>query len=194
MSLDDFDLGIPTINTRASKRNIVFEVLPVKMEAESEAHGRPIHKDVDFVRITNPGSRDEFVSMAEKFCKQNPNDREVRERYLAWKESEKKNKITGTPLSALTFMSKSDVADLNCLNIFSVEQLIDLPESAHHRIMGAKTMIAKATAYLQAAKDQSYVTKMAADLEERDHRIDLLERTVKELGDRLEIAEKRARK
>lgn len=181
-----FEWAPPTQKQLKPDRFITFEVRAVKDEGLSDEAGRPVHKDVDYVVIRNAGSRDQLENVARMYIKQNPKDEEIRERYRAWQEREKRNVIEGTPLKELPFLGRSEVADFNAMNVFSVEQLVTLSDSTKHRFHNINHIIDKAKAFLDLAKDTQLATKQAAVISEQNRRIDLLQETIKEMGDRLD--------
>jgi hypothetical protein len=181
-----FEWAAPTQKQLKPDRFVTFEVRADKDEGASAEAGRPIHKDVDYVIIRNAGSRDQVEARALMFIKQNPKDEDLRERYRAWVDREKRNIIEGTPLKELPFLGRSEVADFNAMNIFSVEQLVTLSDSAKHRFHNINHIIAKAQAFLDLAKDTQLATKQAAVINEQNDKIELLQRTIKEMGDRLD--------
>lgn len=181
-----FEWQRPTQNTSKPSRFITFEVVAEKDDVLSDEAGRPVHKDVDYVRIRNAGSRDELHNRVQMYIKQNPKDDEVKEGYRNWKEREKRNVIEGTPLRELPFLGRSEVADFNAMNIFSAEQLANLPDSAKHRFHNINHVIEKVKAFLNLAQDTALTTKQAAVINDQNERIALLERTIKEMGTRLD--------
>jgi hypothetical protein len=181
-----FEWQAPSQNSQKPSRFITFEVVAEKDETLSDEAGRPVHKDVDYVRIRNAGSRDELHNRAAMYMKQNPQDSEVKEGYRAWKDRDQRNVIEGTPLRELPFLGRSEVADFNAMNIFSAEQLASLPDSAKHRFHNINHIIQKVQAFLDLAKDTALTTKQAAVINEQNERIALLERTIREMGNRLD--------
>jgi hypothetical protein len=181
-----FEWQQPTQNSNRPTRFITFEVVAEKDDVLSDEAGRPVHKDVHYVRIQNAGSRDELHNRVAMYLKQNPKDDEVKEGYRKWKEREQRNVIEGTPLKELPFLGRSEVADFNALNIFSAEQLANLPDSAKHRFHNINHIIEKVRAFLDFAKDTQLATKQAAVINDQNERIALLERTIKEMGTRLD--------
>jgi len=181
-----FEWQQPAQGQLKPSRFITFEVVAEKDDVLSDEAGRPVHKDVDYVHIRNAGSRDELINRAQMYIKQNPKDDEVKARYRAWKDAEKRNIIKGTPIKELPFLGRSDIADFHALNVFSVEQLVTLPDSAKHRFHNINHIIAKAQAFLDIAKDTQLATKQAAVINEQNQRIDQLQATIKEMGDRID--------
>lgn len=188
MSITD-DYGFewtPPKQTKKEDRFVTFEVVPEKDEVLSDQEGRPMHRDVDYVHIRNAGSKDEYIARVHMFLKQNPHEEDIKERYKAWKDAERRNVLEGTPLKELPFLGRSDVANFNAMNIFSVEQLVGLPDSAKHRFHSINAIIARAQAFLDLAKDTALATKQAAVINDQNSKIAHLETIIKEMGDRLD--------
>lgn len=184
--VDQYGLEWEQPKERVSKRHIVFEEIPVKDEVASTEAGRPVHKSVDMVSISNPGSRDCHTEPVKGFIKKNPQDEEVRRLYERWVDREKRNVIQGTPLKELPFLSRSDVADFHAQNIFSAEQLVGLNDSAKHRFHNINHIIGQVDAFLKLAEDTKHATKLADENAKMTEEINFLKRTIKDLGDQVQ--------
>lgn len=193
MSDIDFAWADPTVNLRQDdRRHITFHVEAEKDETLSGEAGRPIHKDVDYVTIVNPGSRDSHITRAITFIKMNPKDELVRKKYLEWKEAEKKNVIVGTPLAEIPFLGKSEVADFRAMNIHSAEQLVEINETAKQKMAGVGPIIAKVKAYLAQAADTALATKQAAVIDNLNQQIDALKNQINDINSRFNDAVSKA--
>ena len=144
-----------------------FETRAVKHEQKSREAGRPVFYDHDYIQIIIPGSREvSSFPMDEQY------ERRFRKRYAEWKASENGQiKIDGTLLSELTWMTKSQIAELNYSNVFTVEQLANIPDVLARSFMGAQQLKDRAKRYLEAAAGEAPLLKMQAELEQRDQKI-----------------------
>lgn len=159
----------------------------------SEKEGRPMFRDVEKVKLHfagNPYS----VPVLEV------ND-EIRAQYKIQYDAFKKTgdmAIVGTPLKEWASLSVSRIAELNALNIFSVEHIANLDDLGIQRLgMGARELVAKAKAYLDSAKGNSPIEALATENVRQAEEIELLKRTVSELKtglDALTPSEKKTRK
>ena len=144
-----------------------FETRAVQNEFKSKEAGRPIFEDADYIQIIIPGSREiSTFPMDEHYL------RRFRKRYEDWKNSADKVKIEGTMLSELTWMTKSQIAELNYSNVYTVEQLANLPDVLARSFMGAQQLKERAKNYLQKAADQAPMLKLQSELEKRDQEIE----------------------
>lgn len=156
---------------------VVFYSGAEKNEAKSLEAGRPIFDDTDYIKILAPGSRDGFAGIATpEYQARFP---QQWARYKAGKDQQASG--NGTPLNQLHWMTPAQVAEYNALNCFTIEQLINLPDSVAHRFMGYHNTKQRATAYLEAMTNAAPAMKLQAALEQRDQQIAELQEQVKAL-------------
>jgi len=160
---------------------IRFEYMPIKNAAEA---GRPMFDDVEYITIIIPGQRDTMVTEVtdqyrQRFAKQ----------YQAWK-ARSADPLSGTPLSELSWMSVSQVAEFNAMNIRTVEQLVGLSDSVAHKFMGYQQLKARAQRFLDAASTAAPDLKLEKALEERDAEVSVLKQQVSDLMARVSASEK----
>lgn len=103
-----------------SRLAVRFYVRPVNNAFESEAQGRPIFTDVDYVEIFVPGDNNTII------------DQPVREDHkkrfpIQWahfqNQHAKDTREMGTPLTEWTILSKSQVEELRALKFFTVDAI-----------------------------------------------------------------------
>lgn len=150
-------------------------------KAKTEREGRPIY---------------DAVVLLEKIVPGDPSNRPVRPmreqdksdfpREWAAFQAKREQQIPGTPLSAVPWLSRTQIAEYNALAIFTVEQLATLPESVASRIMGFHTIKAKAENFLKAAQDSAYMERMAAAGKEKDAQIEALRAEIAELREMIQ--------
>ena len=148
-----------------SKLFVVFFRGTQLNELKSREAGRPIHDDVDMIKIVVPGQRDTVVAIADhsyqvRFPKQ-----------WAQFKANAEQTASGTPLSEVTWLTPAQIADLKAMNVHSVEQLAAMPDSNAHAFMGFHGLKQRAAAYIEAAAGSAPLLKMQAELEERDAKI-----------------------
>lgn len=185
-SEDEFFMPAPQQQGRGPRPILRFFTEPVEQTAQSAAEGRPVFKDVHYVGITNPGSRDEVVLVAEKKAKA--------DEYIAWAFKKwlatQEQVVDGTPVETIPFLSKAVVLELKAINIHTLEALAEAPEPAMQRMMGLRDLKKKAAAYMEAAKDSATVTKMAHELAQRDAEISALKAQMLQMSSRFDQMEK----
>lgn len=170
MSTPVFDDNLYSDNAQAEADKhlrVAFHMVAVHHKAKSEAEGRPIFVDVPHITIITPGSRDTFVGEAtENYQRRFP-------RQWAAFLSKSSQDVEGTPLTEVTWLTLSQVAEMKASNIFTVEQLANLTDANAQKIMGNFAIRDKAKRWLDASKGESVYTKL-------EQRISALEGATKE--------------
>lgn len=164
-----------------------FFTEPVKLEGKSVAEGRPVYEDRDYVGITNPGSRDEVIRRADEKARE---DDFVAWAYRKWKATQEQP-VDGTALETVAFLSKAQVMELKGVNIVTLEQLAELPDTAKQRFMGAEALQKQARAYLQNAKDNAVVVRLQAELHQRDQTIAMMQKQMDQMSARFDEMQKK---
>lgn len=127
-----------------------FSMAPVEDVLESQAKGRKIFRDAEFVTIMIPGDRgNRVVQEVDDLIRQ----RFPRE-YAAFKAGIKEQ-ISGTPLDMLPGMVASRAAEYAYIGIRTIEMLADASDAVGSNFMGFQTDKQKAKAYLALAEGKS---------------------------------------
>lgn len=133
----------------------------VEFKAESEKEGRPIFKEIDFIRIQTPGDRNNILEVKatdhykQKFARE----------YAAYKSRSSEGAV-GTILSQWPQITKSQVKEAEYFNVKTVEQLSTLNDNTVQRMgMGWMELRNKAKAYIDAASGSAETTRLAAENE-----------------------------
>ena len=138
----------------------------VQNQFKSEQEGRPIFEMKCYIRKVPPG--DKLVEIDRKASKQDflrfPQEYEM---YM----KRQTTPVNGTPLEAWAQITRAQVAEYKALNIFTVEQLAELPDGYGHKIMGFQGWKQKAQSFLMAAKGQGEFDKLQTELRKRDEEI-----------------------
>lgn len=157
-------------------------------EAASKEFSRPITRSADYIRIRQPGERDEIFRPAHDLDR-----RRFKREWDAYVEG-KQALPEGTPLSVLFPVNPEIVENLKFDKIFVVEQLAALSDTQIQNIgMGGRMWTEKAKAYLAAATkggDYQALAKKVAVLEAADAGKD---EQIKALQDALDEATKKNR-
>ena len=144
-------------------------------EAKSQEAGRPVHDDVDLIKIIIPGQRDSVVAEATYDYQQRfP-------RQWAQYKANKEQTGSGTPLSELTWLTAAQIADLKAMNVHTVEQLASISDAQAHSFMGFHGLKQRAQTYLDASAGNAPLLKMQTELESRDAQIAELQAQVAKL-------------
>jgi len=163
----DFDMNFAEDQqSEADKKLFVrFFTEAVQSEFKSIEAGRPIFDDVSMIEIMYPGSRNTTVGIAhegyrQRFPKQ-------------WAQYERKMEQTqsGTPLSEVSWLTVSQIAEMKAVNLHTVEQLAGMPDNVANKFMNHHALKQQAQAFLDKAAGAAPMLKMQAELSSRDEQI-----------------------
>lgn len=140
----------------------------------SEKEGRPIFKEEDYIKIFTPGDKntviDRPVSEIDK--------KRFADRYAKYNSGNQDQYGTGTPLKVWPRITVAQVAEMGALNIYTVEQLAEVPDTLAQRIMGSHELRRQAKSFLDSNSAES---KLVSENEANKKRIAELEESVKAL-------------
>jgi hypothetical protein len=149
-----------------AKLMVRFEMRAVKHEFNSIKEGRPIFVDIPYIYVITPGSRDVMAAEATPDYQ-----RRFKRQWDAFISREAAPE-SGTPLSEVTWLTKSQVAEMQAMNIKTVEHLVNLPDSLANGVMGYHQIKDRARRFLAAAAGEAPMLAMEAKLKERDLRLE----------------------
>lgn len=140
---------------------VEFYLEAVEFKAESEQQGRPIFKEIPFVRIQNPGDRNNVLeTKATDHYKQ---------KYAREWDHFQRGQVgmtIGTPLSQWPQITKSQVKEAEYFGVKTVEQLSEVMDTAIQKMgMGWMELRKKARDYLSAAAGTAPITALQAENE-----------------------------
>lgn len=145
---------------------VKFFTHPKLMRQESEEAQRPIYKETPYIQIMTPGNKDSII--------QRPARQMDKDRFPEhWKKFSAREEQTmeGTPLSEVSWVTRSQCEEMKWLNIMTVEQLAALSDTNSQGLMGIGPLKKKAVAYMEKAEKEATGVKMLAQLQERDDQI-----------------------
>ena len=121
---------------------------------------RPIFDEKVFLKKLVPGDSTLVVDRPMR-----PSD--VEEHPIEWArfEQKKENRVSGTPLDAWPILSDTQKAEFRALNIFTIDQFAQLPDSVGNKIMGFNDLRDKARTFILAAKDSKLMDNVRAETE-----------------------------
>ncbi len=142
-------------NTSEKHAAVFFHVVQVKNSHETTQQGRPIYMPKVF--ITKMPSGDPSLVIARPMREMDKDEYPV-----PWArfEQKKSSQIAGTPLSAWPALNETQCAEFRAMNIFTVDQFSELPDSIGHKIMGFNQLRAKAKAFINAGQDSALADKL----------------------------------
>lgn len=153
--------------------------------AKSREQGRPIFKDVPYLWIRFPGDRNREVKRrVDMRGVRGIPDPERFPRQWALFQNQQEQVQEGTPLEEFAPLSRSIALNYKGLNIFTVENLAAVPDSALSGMgHGAREHRDQAKAWLEAAKDSAATTKLAQENKVLKDEIEALKQQFKDLSD-----------
>lgn len=163
---------------------VSFGYFPEPDQEASAKEGRPIFKEKVYITIIIPGERD----VTHRAAWQKDFDRFPRQ-YAAFLNKRDQEAASGTPLKLMPWLSLSQIKELEYFNCVTVEQLANMPDSTSQKFLQIQKLKQLAKDYLQAAKEAAPLTKMRAELDERDNRIAALESQLAKVMEKLEEQE-----
>jgi hypothetical protein len=161
-----------------------FEKRSRRNAYKSEQEGRPIYEPIDYVRIQQPGERDQWVGPVTP-------DHKARfprqwEQYL--KETEQSPE--GTPIQLL-FPNEPHIIELLLdLKIETVEQLSQVTEQGIDRLgMDGRKYVGKAQAAMDKSEALKEVTKLSHELQDAQDQLGILKEANAGLHARMQALE-----
>lgn len=145
-------------------------------EVRSKEEGRPIFDQVEMIEILTPGSRDRLHKMVTDVDRAR-----FRDRYNSFKELSN-HKMVGTPLEQFPFISVGERKELEYFNVYTGEQLINMPDGNIDRLgVNGRDLIKKVTVFMQMAKDTAIVSRMTDENESLKREMDLMKEQMQQI-------------
>ena len=140
---------------------VSFYTDAIELKAQSEKEGRPIFKDVPFVRIIVPGDTNNVIERV-------ADDSDKQRFPKAWArfQAAETEAQEGTPLEQWPQITRSLLKECKYFEIHTVEALAGISDSHIARMgMGFSDLRNKAKAWLKAAEGTADLTAQAAENE-----------------------------
>jgi hypothetical protein len=152
----------------------------IEIKAESEKQGRPVFRDMPFIKIVVPGDVNNIIER-----KATDADKEKFPKAWARFQASEAEGHEGTPLEQWPQMSRSMVKECKYFEIHTVEQLAGLSDMNVSRMgMGYMELRNKAKAYLVAAAGTAGETAQAAENQRLKEMIADLQRQMNEVSEK----------
>lgn len=156
--------GVPTLTVK-DMPYVTFKTETLEDYAASKAKGEPVYIDVDFAKITPPGSRDVHIQKVEKWMEQLKQDEQQGRILPQWVQKWKADyalyrqgkeiPLDGTPIRGWKLLSGAQQETLIYHNILTVEALSQINAEAVAAIgMGAIAMKTRAESWLAQNEDK----------------------------------------
>jgi hypothetical protein len=158
-----------------NKLNVKFHLKPKIDPVASEAEGRPIFRDVEYVIIKTPGDRFNWVD--------EPVTQEHRmrfgQRYAMFKAG-MSEQVVGSLLAEWAAMPRSLVEELAVSGVRTLEQLADLADAHKQKFRGIESWCQKAKDALQKTKDEAPTAMLRQELAKRDADLATMQKAIDE--------------
>ena len=165
------------------KLRAIFFMRAIKHDFNSKIAGRNIYVDVPYVEILTPGSRDTLVTEATEHYQ-----RRFPKQWAAF-EARQEAPMEGTPLAEVPWLGRSQVAELNFMNVKTVEQLLNMPDNLGQGVMGFQQLKERAKRFMDAAAGEAVTAKLDAQIEAQNLQIEKLQKQIADM-----MAEQKAQK
>lgn len=166
---------------------VMFYMQVVEDTERTLIEGRKCFTEQEYIRIMVPGDRTNVVERPVQVTGILPTDDRMRfaKQYERFKTKQAQTPHEGTPLTLWPQIPPTLAEELKFINIFTVEQLADLADTYVSKLPMGQQWKQKAAQFVQAMKDQAQVNKLQLALDERDNRIDALEKAIKEQAEQI---------
>lgn len=164
---------------------VEFRTENIYQEFQSEQEGKPVYEQVPFISIYVPGDKTKKVDRPVKMQGHGdiPSDPERFPRQWQAFQQGVKAVQSGFPLTEWPGMTASHVRELNAVNIFTVEQLAAVPDSALDGIgHGGRHLRDKAKAHLETMADEAITTRLASQNADLQRQLDELKASIEKRG------------
>ena len=185
---DEYEMSaLRSMSSQEPEKLIVrFHMEADQDEAASAEAGRPIFVERPYIEIKIPGNKDEIRNRP---MREGDKIRFARQ-WDAFK-SKADQPVVGTPLSAIPFLTKSQVAEFQVFNCLTAEHVRDMPDSLAQKFMGINSIKQRVKTFLEAAAGAAPAEKLQAELAERDSKISTQEQALKAQGDMIKVLQEK---
>lgn len=167
-------------NPTVGRELVSFRTVQKKDEFQSKHQERPVYKEITHIVIRTAGDSTQVldIPVTEAYKQRYPQE------WARWQQT-RQNQIPGFPIENWPALTDTQKAEFKAMNIFTLEQFVNMPDSHGQKIMGFNDLRRKAKVFLEAGKDaellgrirQEAETAVAAEREKRE----ALERQVAEM-------------
>jgi hypothetical protein len=134
---------------------VFFHAQQVPHNHRTKIENRPVFVEKIFITKIVPGDNKLIIDRPMRM-----EDMEEFPREWALWEQKRQNIVPGTPIESWSILSDTQKAEFKALNIYTIEQFANLPDSNASKIMGFNDLRVKAKAFLSAAQDAELMAKL----------------------------------
>ena len=173
------DMAIAGNNARyAGDKNlwVQFNLEPMVDDEASAKEGRPIYKEVEHIKIMQPGNKESIV------CRPitQMDKARFRQQYENWKAGHEEL-LEGQPLEQWARISKAQVEELKYFGVRTVEQLATMSDAHSQKFMGIAMLRNLAREDMQRGKEGAMSSQMLEALQAKDNQIATLQEALGQL-------------
>lgn len=168
-------------NAGSDKLYVTFDMHQRHNQGKSDAEGRPVYDDTEYVRIIVPGDKQNEIHRPATELDR----RRYPRQYAAFREGAREAQ-SGTPLKEWTAISTSQAKELAHFHVYTVEQLANLSDSNIQNIGPVRGLQAKAKDYLEKAAGNAPMEKMRAEMLAKDEAMAAMKQQMEAMGKRLD--------
>ena len=157
-------------------------------QEKSAKEGRPVFDEVEYVKVTSPGDRNNIVDHPVTDY-----DRaRFRALYKQWRDGQKTGEgMQGTPVEKWPELTRADAEGLRYLHIYTVEQLVSLDDNVLGKHPGLRSMQTKARQWLDVATRTAAASQLRRDKEAAEASQAAMKAQLEEANRRLAALEER---
>lgn len=162
-SVDWAGQGYGTANYAPDNMNVLFYLRSVKDEKQSRENNRPIHVNMDYIRMQVPGESNTVIDRP-------ATDQDKHRFHPKWNAylHDKTQVPEGTPIELLFVNNPAMGENLKGFGVYTVEQCANLSAHAVTSIgIGAQDFVNKAKAYLDSASRGSNFLNLERELKDQ---------------------------
>lgn len=181
-------------------QSVIFLYRPILNPERSKEDGRPRYDAKPFIRIAQPGDRDNVIvrqvwldETESNIMADNVRFRDKWEAFLKGQDAPE----DGTPLEHWPAITSEQRAELAHFQIRTVEQLAGLTDINASKFLGIRALQKLAKDFLEAAKDGAVITRLHDTIEKQDVKNKEYERvlheqaeTIRQLQQMVEVQQK----
>jgi hypothetical protein len=161
---------------------VFFRSCQKKNNFKSNKEGRPVFDEKIFITKLIPG--DSTFNVDREMREQDKEDYPLQ--WARWKEKQE-NIIPGTPVEFWPGITQNQIAVMKALNISTIEQFANLPDSNSTKIMGFNDLRNQALRLSAVAKGELFIEKINAETDAKllmqEAEIERLRVQIMELGE-----------
>lgn len=192
MQTAEFDVKDFSVARQGDERLAIRFFTKAKQDSEkTQAAGRPIFVEVDYIQIMIPGDRNQTIVRPVT-----PQDMSrFNKQYEHWKAHRNNDAIIGTPLEAWNKLSLAQIEEFRYFGVRSIEQMAELRDDVCQKMPGAVDLKQKAKLFLQIAQNEAPMRKVQVELDKRDNEIETLKVAIADQAKLIkDLQENRAKK